>query len=155
MTEYRMPQSAAALVGKGATGDTLATALPGLAPAAKAGTVTVTAQQVYSQLLAQLAGKDLSTEAMTGTAATGANDFRTLMTASPVRYASHGGTQVPQVVPPGQVLSDSVYIDPPMTVSLQDVFPDLTDTAVRALVEHDTPTSVYVPDPAGRTSMAG
>ncbi len=69
VTEYRMPQSAAAMVGKGADGDTLATALPGLAPAAKAGSVTVTAQQVYGQLLDQLAGKDLanSTEALIGT----------------------------------------------------------------------------------------
>jgi hypothetical protein len=32
VTEYRMPQSAVALVGAGATGDTLATALPGAAP---------------------------------------------------------------------------------------------------------------------------
>ena len=149
VSEYRMPQSAAAMVGKGATGDTLATVLPGLAPAAKAGSVTVTAQQVYSQLLAQLAGKDVanSTEAVIGTSAVGAGDFRTLMTASPVRYASQGAAQVPEVVPPGQVLSDSVFLDPPMTASLKDVFPDLTDTAVRALVEHDTPVSVYAPHP--------
>ena len=73
------------------------------------------------------------------------------MTASPVRYASHGATQVPKVVPPGQVLSDSIFIEPPMTVSLKDVFPDLTDTAVRALVEHDTPSpmTANVPIPPG------
>ncbi len=53
-------------------------------------------------------------------------------------------------MPPGQVLSDSEFIDPPMTVSLQDVYPDLTDTAVRQLVEHDTPElHGYVPVPAG------
>ena len=57
VTEYRMPQSAAAMVGKGATADTLATALPGTAPAARTGSLTVTAQQVFSQLLGQLAGK--------------------------------------------------------------------------------------------------
>ena len=87
--------------------------------------------------------------------ATGADDFRTLMTASPVRYASHGATQVPKVVPPGQVLSDSVFIEPPMTASLQDVFPDLTDTAVRALVEHDTPSPSLCPEPPGVRSPAG
>jgi putative ABC transport system permease protein len=154
ITEYRMPQSAAAMVGAGATGDTLATALPGTAPAAKAGSVTVTAQQAYGQLLAQLAGRDLvnSAEAQNigdSTAAAGANDFRTLMTASPVRYASHGGAQVPQVVPPGQVLSDSFYIPPYSTVPLQDTFPDLTDTAVRELLEHDTPNTPDVPLPPG------
>ena len=77
VSEYRMPQSAAAMVGKGATGDTLATVLPGLAPAAKAGSVTVTAQQVYSQLLDQLAGKDLANS-------TEAND----RTSSPARMTS-------------------------------------------------------------------
>ena len=87
-------------------------ALPGTAPAAKDGSMTVTAQQVYSQLLGQLAGKNLanSTEACdSGNAATGANDFETLMTASPVRYASRGAAQVPQVVPPERVVSDSEY----------------------------------------------
>ena len=33
------------------------------------------------------------------------------MTASPVRYASDGAAQVPRVVPPGQVLSDSEMLD--------------------------------------------
>jgi putative ABC transport system permease protein len=148
--EYRMPQSAAALVGKGTVGSALGVALPGMAPAARTGSVTVTAQQAYGQLLAQLAGKDLanSTEAQyLGTISTGANDYRTLMTASPVRYASHSATQVPQVVPPGKVLSGSVFLPPYTTGSLKDAFPDLTDTAVRALVEHDTPNSAYAPDP--------
>ncbi len=153
VSEYRMPQSAAAMVGKGATGDTLALALPGMAPAARTGSVTVTAQQAYGQLLDQLAGKDLanSTEAQyLGTVAAGANDFRTLMTASPVRYASQGNAQVPQVVSPGKVLSGSEFIEPPSTVPLQDVFPDLTDTAVRALVEHDAvnPLNGNVPIPS-------
>ena len=130
----------------------LAAALPGIAPAARTGSVTVTAQQVYGQLLAQLGGKDLANSTVArdfigSASAAGANDFTTLMTASPVRYASHGGAQVPQVVPPGQVLSDSVQLPPYTTVSLQDVYPDLTDTAVRELVEHDTPVSMNVPDP--------
>ncbi|HEY6792011.1 MAG TPA: hypothetical protein VI365_32325, partial [Trebonia sp.] len=153
VTEYRMPQSAAALVGKGTPGSALGAALPGTAPAAKTGSVTVTAQQVYSQLLAQLAGKDLanSTEAQgqmgdfAGT--TGANDFETLMTASPVRYASYGATQVPQVVPPDQVVSGTYKLPPYSTVPLQDVYPDLTDTAVRALVERDRPSTPLAPDP--------
>jgi putative ABC transport system permease protein len=155
VAEYRMPQSAAAMVGKGAPGSALGTALPGMAPAAKAGSVTVTAQQAYSQLLDQLAGKDLanSIEAQylgQAEGATGANDFQTLMTASPVRYASQGASQMPRVVPPGKVLSGSVFIEPPSTVPLADVFPDLTDTAVRALVEHDTanPMSGNVPIPS-------
>jgi putative ABC transport system permease protein len=151
VTAYRMPQSAAAMVGKGATGDTLATTLPGTASAARTGSMTVTAQQIYSQLVAQLAGKDLTNSveatAVIGAAATGANDFETLMTASPVHYASHDGAQVPQVVPPEQVVSDSEYLPPNSTVPLQDVFPDLTDTAVRELVEHDRPTQIFVPDP--------
>jgi hypothetical protein len=112
--------------------------------------VTVTAQQVYGQLLAQLAGQDLtnSTEAWdTGNFTVGANDFATLMTASPVRYASKGGAQAPQVVPPEKVVSGSEFLQPYSTVPLQDVFPDLTDTAVRALVEHDTPVAPSVPDP--------
>ena len=101
VTEYRMPQSAAALVGEGATGDTLATALPGLVPAAKAGSMTVTAQQAYSQLLGQLAGTNLanSTEArdFTGNWRRPARmTSTTLMTASPVRYASSGAAQVPR-----------------------------------------------------------
>jgi putative ABC transport system permease protein len=149
VSEYRMPQSAAALVGKGTPGDTLAAAVSGMAPATRTGSVTVTAQKVYSQLLDQLAGKDLanSADAMIGNSAAGAGDFRTLMTASPVRYASHSATQVPQVVPPGKVLSGSEFLAPPLTSSLNDVFPDLADTAVRALVEHDTPNPVYAPNP--------
>ena len=152
IAEYRMPQSAAARVGDGAVDSALAAALPGTAPAARTGSVTVTAQQAYGQLLAQLAGQDLanSTEArdfISSGSAAGANDFTTLMTASPVRYASHGAAQVPRVVPPGQVLSDSVMLAPYTTVPLQEVYPDLTDTAVRELVEHDTPVSMMVPDP--------
>ena len=50
-------------------------------------------------------------------------------------------------MPPGQVLSDSEMLAPYSTVPLQDVYPDLTDTAVRELVEHDTPVSDGVPDP--------
>jgi putative ABC transport system permease protein len=151
VTEYRMPQSAAALVGDGTLGTALGGALPGTAPAARTGSVTVTAQQVYSQLLAQLAGKNLanSTEAMIGEGAAGANDFRTLMTASPVRYASQGEAQVPQVVAPGKVVSDSDMLAPYSSVPLQDVYPDLTDTAVRKLVEHDTPNPVYGEVPPG------
>ena len=150
--EYRMPQSAAARVGDGAVDSALAAALPGIAPAARTGSVTVTAQQVYGQLLAQLGGKDLANSTVArdfigSASAAGANDFTTLMTASPVRYASRAGAQVPQVVPPGQVVSDSVELPPYTTVSLQDVFPDLTDTAVRGLVEHDTPVAMNVPDP--------
>jgi len=150
VTEYRMPQSAAALVGAGATGDTLATALPGTAPAARTGSVTVTAQQAYSQLLAQLAGTNLANSAEawdTGTGTTGANDFETLMTASPVRYASDGAAQAPQVVPPDRVVSDSEMLPPNTTVPLNDVYPDLTDTAVRELVEHDRPVANEVPAP--------
>jgi putative ABC transport system permease protein len=152
ITEYRMPQSSAALVGDGADDSALATALPGIAPAARTGSVTVTAQQAYGQLLAQLAGQDLanSTEAqdfMDSAGAAGANDFRTLMTASPVGYASQGAAQVPRIVPPGLVLSDSEMLAPYSTVPLQDVYPDLTDTAVRELVEHDTPVANGVPDP--------
>jgi putative ABC transport system permease protein len=148
ITEYRMPQPSAALVGDGADDSALALALPGTAPAARTGSVTVTAQQAYGRLLAQLAGQGLanSTEALINLVA-GANDFRTLMTASPVRYAGHGAAQVPRVVPPGQVLSDSVSLPPYTTVSLQDVYPDLTDTAVRELVEHDTPVATNVPHP--------
>ena len=55
ITEYRMPRSAAALVGDGADDSALAAALPGVAPAVKTGSVTMTAQQAYGQLLAQLA----------------------------------------------------------------------------------------------------
>ena len=146
VTEYRMPQSAAAMIGKGATADTLALALPGTAPAARTGSVTVTAQQVFSQLLGQLAGKDPASSIVVASA-TGANDFETLMTASPTRYTSRDGDQVPQVVPPEQVVSDSEYLPPETTVSLQDVFPDLTDTAVRGLVEHDRPSQPFVPNP--------
>ena len=61
VTEYRMPQSAAASIGNGTVGITLATTLPGMAPAARTGSVTVTTQQIYSQLLAQLSGHDLAT----------------------------------------------------------------------------------------------
>src|SRR5580692_11604997 len=152
IAEYRMPQSAAALVGDGTVDSALAAALPGIAPAARTGSVTVTAQQLYGQLLAQLGGKDLANSTVAqdfigSASAAGANDFTTLMTASPVRYASHGGAQVPRVVPAGQVVSDSVELPPYTTVSLQDVFPDLTDTAVRGLVEHDTPVTMNVPDP--------
>jgi putative ABC transport system permease protein len=152
ITEYRMPQSSAALVGDGADDSALATALPGTAPAARTGSVTATAQQAYGQLLAQLGGTDLanSTEArdfISSASAAGANDFTTLMTASPVGYASHGAAQVPRVVPPGRVLSDSEMLAPYSTVPLQDVYPDLTDTAVRELVEHDTPVTDGVPDP--------
>jgi putative ABC transport system permease protein len=152
ITEYRMPQSAAALVGDGADDSALAAALPGMAPAARTGSVTMTAQQAYGQLLAQLGGKDLanSVEAqnfISSATAAGANDFRTLMTASPVRYAGPAAAQFPRVVPPGQVLSDSEMLAPYSTVPLQDVYPDLTDTAVRALVEHDTPVVDGVPDP--------
>src|SRR3984957_16390722 len=152
ITEYRMPQSSAALVGDGADDSALAAALPGTAPAARTGSVTVTAQQAYGQLLAQLAGQDLanSTEAqdfISSAGAAGANDFTTLMTASPVGYASQGAAQVPRVVPPGQVLSDSEMLAPYSTVPLKDVYPDLTDTAVRELVEHDTPVADGVPDP--------
>src|ERR1700678_3224303 len=152
ITEYRMPQSAAALVGDGADDSALATALPGTAPAARTGSVTMTAQQAYGQLLAQLAGQDLanSIEAqnfISSASAAGANDFRTLITASPVRYANPAAAQIPRVVPPGQVVSDSEMLPPYSTVPLQDVYPDLTDTAVRALVEHDTPSSNGVPDP--------
>ena len=146
VTEYRMPQSTAAMIGQGATADTLATTLPGIAPAARTGTVTVTAQQVFSQLLAQLAGQDLANSTVGGNA-TGANDFETLMTASPIRYASRDGAQVPLVVPPDQVVSDSEFLAPYSTVPLQDVFPDLTDTAVRGLVEHDRPSQPEVPKP--------
>jgi putative ABC transport system permease protein len=154
VTDYRMPQSAAAMVGNGATGDTLATTLPGMAPAATVGSMTVTAQQVYSRLLAQLAGKNLtnSLEA-TGIAgaegATGANDFETLMTASPVRYASHGTSQAAKVVPPGRVVKDSLSLPPNTTVPLKDVYPDMTDTAVRELVEHDRQSQLAVPPPPG------
>ena len=146
VTEYRMPQSAAAMVGKGATADTLATALPGTAPAGRTGSLTVTAQQVFSQLLGQLAGKSPASSIVIANA-TGANDFETLMTASPVGYTSRDGVQAPQVVPPGQVVSDSEFLSPYSTVPLQDVFPDLTDTAVRGLVEHDRPSQPDVPNP--------
>lgn len=146
VTEYRMPQSTAAMVGKGATADTLATALPGTAAAARTGSMTITAQQLFSQLLDQLAGKDLANSTEGGNA-TGANDFETLMTASPVRYASRDGAQVPRVVPADQVVSDSELLPPYSTVPLQDVFPDLTDTAVRGLVEHDRPNQPDVPNP--------
>jgi putative ABC transport system permease protein len=151
VTEYRMPQSAAAMVGNGATADTLATTLPGMAPAATVGSMTVTAQQVYSGLLAQLAGKDMtsSLDDQFESNATGANDFETLMTASPVRYASHGTAQVAQVVPPGRVLSDSMMLAPYTTVPLKDTYPDLTDTAVRELVEHDRQNVMSVAPPKG------
>jgi putative ABC transport system permease protein len=162
VTEYRMPQASAALVGGGALGSTLATALPGIAPAARTGSVRVTAQQVYSQLLAQLAGKDVTASAeasvsaaVSGTGAADAGDFMTLLTASPVRYASRGGAQVPQVVSPGQVVSDSGLLPPYTTVSLGDVFPDLTDTAVRGLTEHDMPTATDVALPSNVTSING
>jgi putative ABC transport system permease protein len=146
VTEYRMPQSAAALVGNGATSDTLATALPGTAAAARTGSMTVTAQQVFSQLLGQLDGKS-PPDSIVVANGTGANDFETLMTASPVRYTSRDADEVPQVVPPGQVVSDSEYLPPTTTVPLQDVFPDLTDTAVRGIVEHDRPSQPLAPDP--------
>ena len=77
------------------------------------------------------------------------------MTASPVRYAGPADAQVPRVVPPELVLSDSEMLAPYTTVPLQDVYPDLTDTAVRALVEHDTPVSNGVPDPPAESSTAG
>jgi hypothetical protein len=116
--------------------------------------VTVTAQQVFSELLGQLAGKNPASSIVVATA-TGANDFETLMTASPARYASRDGDQVPQVVPPDQVVSDSEFLPPYSTVPLQDVFPDLTDTAVRALVEHDRPVQNEVPGPpVGHQRMA-
>src|SRR6202012_2769602 len=57
ITEYRMPQHSAALVGDGADDSALARALPGTAPVARTGSVTVTAQQAYGRLLGQLAGQ--------------------------------------------------------------------------------------------------
>ncbi|HEX4291953.1 MAG TPA: FtsX-like permease family protein [Trebonia sp.] len=155
ITVYRMPQSAAASIGRGALGINLGTTLPALAPAARTGSVTVTAQQIYSQLLAQLAGQGLTISSEANLLTQGANDFRIMLTASPIRYASHGAAQVPRIVRPGQVLSDSDMLAPWTTVPLNDVYPDLTDTAVRTLVEHDTPNATSVTLPPNVTNING
>jgi putative ABC transport system permease protein len=146
----RMPQSAAALVGEGDDSDMLSLELPGTAAVARTGTVTMTAGQAYHQLLAQLASKDPPQDGGGGydSVAWNSIDFATLMTAAPISYTSHGGTQVPRAVSLTQVLSGSALpsgmaADPP---SVGEMYPELADTAVRSVAWHGVTLSPYAPD---------
>jgi len=157
----RMPQSAAALVGDGYDSDILSQALPGTAAAARTGTITMTAAQAYSQLLGQLGSKDPPLYGGGGYDSVAANplDFATLMTASPISYTSHAGTQVPRIVSLTQVLAGSAVApggiaDPP---SVGEVYPELSDTAVRSVAWHAPPNTFYAPDkpPGGPDEIDG
>jgi hypothetical protein len=150
VTVERMPQSAAALVGDGNASDMLSLELPGTAATARTGTITMTAPQAYSQLLAQLAGKSQATNVYSDYNSVAANsiDFATLMTASPISYTSRAGTQVPRVVSLTQVLSGNAtdpdeFADPP---SVGEAYPELADTAVRSVAWHGTAFPIYAPD---------
>jgi putative ABC transport system permease protein len=144
----RLTQADAAMVGDSVSAVTLAQVLPGATPAATTTITTVTAQQVYAQLLAQLAGKnqDNSAEASDSGNAADAGDFETLMTAAPVHYADHGTAQVAQQVSAARLLT-GIQALTGLTIGLDDVYPDLTDTAVRMIYEHDRTQVMQAPDP--------
>jgi ABC-type lipoprotein release transport system permease subunit len=165
VTVERMPQCAAALVGDGDASGTLSLALPGTAATARTGTMTVTAGQAYSQLLAQLAGKSQATNVYSNYDSVAANpaDFATLMTASPISYTSHTGTQVPRAVSLTQVLSGIAaapgYVGDGLgdSPSVGELYPELADTAVRSVAWHSTANPFYAPDkpPGGMYQIDG
>ena len=145
----RLTQADAAMVGDSVSAVTLAQVLPGATPAATTTTTTVTAQQVYAQLLAQLAGKNQenSAEASDSGNAADAGDFETLMTAGPgsLRRSWHRAGHAQQV--PAQQLLTGIQALTGLTIGLDDVYPDLTDTAVRMIYEHDRTQVMQAQDP--------
>ncbi|HEY1626548.1 MAG TPA: hypothetical protein VGG16_22410 [Streptosporangiaceae bacterium] len=72
------------------------------------------------------------------------------MTAAPVHYTANGtasstvqaATQVS-----AQQLLTGIQALTGTTISLHDVYPDLTDTAVRMIYEHDRTSVIQAPDP--------